>query len=177
MTKFKALLDRVTMFDANSFLVSFLTTDKVAIAELQEIDSAVFQKVEVKKYSERRSLNANAYFHVLIGEIAKATTLPASEVKKQMVYDYGTQLGVFRVETTVPLELAFTYYKIISESKGTKRPCVDVTVWKPTHTLDRAEMARLIDGVVNEAKALGIKTETPNDIANMINLWEQENEL
>lgn len=49
--------------------------------------------------------------------------------------------------------------------------------WKPTHTLDKAEMARLIDGVVEEAKQLGIETRTPNEIADMLNLWEQEDEL
>ena len=100
-----------------------------------------------------------------------------SEVKRKMVFDYGTQLGAFRAEATIPLEAAFTYFQIIRESKGTKRPCVDVIVWKPTHTLDKAEMARLIDGVVEEAKQLGIETRTPNEIADMLNLWEQEDEL
>lgn len=172
--KFKGLIDRVTMFDQNSYLVSFLTTDREAAEELQRIDGTAFQKIEVKKFSERRSLNANAYFHVLVGKIAEATRLPVAEVKKRMVLDYGTQLGVFRTETTVPLDSVFTYYQIIQESKGTKRPCVDVVVYKPTHTLDKAEMARLIDGVAEEAKNLGIRTETPNDIANMLSLWEQE---
>lgn len=34
-----------------------------------------------------------------------------------------------------------------------------------------------IDGVVEEAKQLGIETRTPNEIADMLNLWEQEDEL
>lgn len=177
MIKFKGTFDRIVKLADGTGIVSFVTADKNAIEELSKIDETIAQKIEVKKFTEKRSLNANAYFHVLVGKIAEAMRLSMSEVKKRMVFDYGTQLGAFRAEATIPLEAAFTYFQIIRESKGTKRPCVDVIVWKPTHTLDKAEMARLIDGVVEEAKQLGIETRTPNEIADMLNLWEQEDEL
>jgi len=177
MIKFKGTFDRIIKLADGTGIVSFVTADKNAIEELSKIDGTIAQKVEVKKFTEKRSLNANAYFHLLVGKIAEVMKLPMSEVKRKMVFDYGTQLGALRAEATVPLETAFTYFQIIRESKGTKRPCVDVIVWKPTHTLDKAEMARLIDGVVEEAKQLGIETRTPNEIADMLNLWEQEDEL
>lgn len=177
MIKFKGTFDRIVKLADGTGIVSFVTSDNNAIEELSKIDGTIAQKVEVKKFTEKRSLNANSYFHLLVGKIAEAVKLPMSEVKRKMVFDYGTQLGAFRAEATVPLEAAFTYFQIIRESKGTKRPCVDVIVWKPTHTLDKAEMARLIDGVVEEAKQLGIETRTPNEIADMLNLWEQEDEL
>lgn len=177
MIKFKGTFDRIVKLADGTGIVSFVTADKNAIEELSKIDGMIAQKIEVKKFTEKRSLNANAYFHLLVGKIAEVVKLPMSEVKRKMVFDYGTQLGAFRAEATVPLEAAFTYFQIIRESKGTKRPCVDVIVWKPTHTLDKAEMARLIDGVVEEAKQLGIETRTPNEIADMLNLWEQEDEL
>ncbi len=177
MIKFKGTFDRIVKLADGTGIVSFVTADKNAIEELSKLDGTIAQKVEVKKFTEKRSLNANAYFHLLVGKIAEVMKLPMSEVKRKMVFDYGTQLGAFRAEATVPLEAAFTYFQIIRESKGTKRPCVDVIVWKPTHALDKAEMARLIDGVVEEAKQLGIETRTPNEIADMLNLWEQEDEL
>lgn len=177
MIKFKGTFDRIVKLADGTGIVSFVTADKNAIEELSKIDGTIAQKIEVKKFTEKRSLNVNAYFHLLVGKIAEVVKLPMSEVKKKMVFDYGTQLGAFRAEATIPLEAAFTYFQIIRESKGTKRPCVDVIVWKPTHTLDKAEMARLIDGVVEEAKQLGIETRTPNEIADMLNLWEQEDEL
>ena len=37
-------------------------------------------------------------------------------------------------------------------------------VFKETHTLDSAEMARLIDGTVQEAQSLGIETLTPAEL-------------
>ena len=40
-----------------------------------------------------------------------------------------------------------------------------------SHTYDSGEMSILIDGVVQEAKQLGIETLTPNELERMKNLW------
>ena len=44
-------------------------------------------------------------------------------------------------------------------------------LYKHTHTLDSKEMARLIDGAVQDAKQLGIETKTPQQLAEMKSLW------
>ena len=41
-------------------------------------------------YKESRSLNANAYFHVLVDKIAEKMQLGADEIKVKMVLEYGT---------------------------------------------------------------------------------------
>ena len=46
--------------------------------------------------------------------------------------------------------------------------------YKETHTLDTKEMQRLIDGVIQECDALNIEHKTPNEIKEMLSLWEQE---
>ena len=46
--------------------------------------------VEIKRWREPRSKNANAYFHVLVNKIAEAQRLGNDEVKKMMVLEYGT---------------------------------------------------------------------------------------
>ena len=44
----------------------------------------------IDKWSDKRSIQANAYFHVLVNEIAKATKSSMDDVKKQLVLNYGT---------------------------------------------------------------------------------------
>jgi hypothetical protein len=39
--------------------------------------------------------------------------------------------------------------------------------------MDTAEMARLIDGAVQEAKALGIETDTPAELERLRKEWEK----
>lgn len=45
---------------------------------------------EIKPYRKRRSLDANAYFHVLVEEISKVLKISNTEVKKSLNLDYGT---------------------------------------------------------------------------------------
>lgn len=172
--KIKATFTRALQGEFGAHEVTFTTYDKNAVLLLKTQDRTKPLSLEVKQYREQRSLDANAYFHVLVSKIAETTRFSMSEVKKQMVFDYGAQLGVFRVETTIPLETVFEYHKIIQESKNTKRPCVDVMVWKPTHTLDTKEMSRLIEGTVQEAQQLGIETRTPEQLQELLSLWGQK---
>lgn len=129
-------------------------------------------------HREKRSLNANAYFHVLVGKIAKATQQSETEIKRQLVFDYGVQLGAFVSESDVQPEKAGVEYakpiKDITSPKG--KPCVEYMVYKQTHTLDTAEMARLIDGTVSEAQQLGIETKTPAELDKIKSLWASEKE-
>ena len=45
---------------------------------------------EIKTYRRPRSLDANAYFHVLVNKIAVAQDLSDDEVKRMLVVRYGT---------------------------------------------------------------------------------------
>ena len=45
---------------------------------------------EIKEYRKPRSLDANAYFHVLVNKIAVAQGLSDDEVKRMLVVRYGT---------------------------------------------------------------------------------------
>lgn len=173
MTKFKGLFERALSSNNGQYVVSFLTADRHAAEELQKIDVAEFQTVEVKKHVEKRSLDANAYFHVLIGKIAEEMRLGIEEVKKQIVCEYGTVAFIARIPKDANLDNIYYYAKCIGDSKDTKKPCADWYIFKPTHTLDKAEMARLIDGTVETAKELNIETRTPDELENLKSMWRQ----
>lgn len=129
--------------------------------------------VEVKKHREKRSLDANAYFHLLVDKMSKELRVTAEEVKQRLVCDYGSDGVYIRLTATANIEsFGVRYYRLIGESKGTQKPCNDYLVFKPTHEMDKAEMARLIDGTVEEAKQLGIETRTPDELAELKSLWE-----
>lgn len=124
-------------------------------------------------HKEKRSLNANSYFHVLAGNIAKALNENLSEVKQMLVCDYGTELGILTVEKgRDPCKSGTEYARWIGDT-GNKSTYM---IFKPTHTLDTAEMARLIDGAVSEAQQLGIETKTPAELDKIKSLWASDEE-
>jgi len=137
---------------------------------------------EIKPYHKRRSLDANAYFHVLVDKIAKKVKRSAEDVKVQMNLDYGTivsdEKGLkagFKALKEVPITRYFKYAKPIGEVTENGKAFVKYLIYKETHTLDSHEMAVLIDGTIQEAKQLGIETLTPLELENLKG-YEKENQ-
>ncbi len=129
---------------------------------------------EIKPYRKRRSLDANAYFHVLVDKISKVLNRPNEEVKTQLNLEYGTlardetgQIAGFKALKDVPITKFFKYAKPIGECVENNKTFVKYLIYKETHTLDSAEMSRLIDGAIQEAKDLNIETLTPIELENL----------
>lgn len=129
--------------------------------------------VDIKEYRERRSKNANAYSWLLQQKIANAIGSTADAVHLQCLYDYG-QSQIVSVVDGVPLEAYFQYYKIVGTGVLNGKKFNHVRVFKPTHLMDVAEMSCFLDGVVEEAKELGIPTETPEEIEKMKARWGEQ---
>lgn len=87
-----------------------------------------------------------------------------------MLKRYG-QSELVSVLSHVPVEYYFRYYEEAGESDLNGKSFKHYRVYKGSSEFDTREMSVLIDGIVNEAKNLGIQTETPEQIANMISLW------
>ncbi|MGN1118305.1 MAG: hypothetical protein ACI4RU_06805 [Acutalibacteraceae bacterium] len=139
--------------------------------------------VEIKRHREKRSRNANAYFHVLVNKIARSQGISDTEAKKYLVLDYGavarnsdgSQVG-FMLPEGVNVDEIYPYTKWFDRREVNGRLFDCYMAYKRTHELDTAEMSRLIDGTVYVAKELGIETATPDEIERMKALWaDKEN--
>jgi hypothetical protein len=138
----------------------------------------VYYELSIKKVGKTRSLNANAYFHLLVGEIAEKMNIGFEQCKVNMNIEYGTiakdengRMVGFMLPQSVDVNSLYKYTKWFDEREinGVMFNCY--IVFKETHTLDTKEMAKLIDGTVQEAKQLGIETATPDELAQMKALW------
>lgn len=120
----------------------------------------------IKEYREKRSLTANAYFHVLCTKIATALRTDIDSVKKTMVKRYGVAAVVNGQPITITIPkgvLAEAYYPYCEWINGDKDGDTYLLM-KQTHVMDTKEFARLIDGTVDEAKELGIETLPPEEL-------------
>lgn len=169
--KIKATFTRALQGEFGAHEITFTTHDKDSVLKLKTQDRTKPLSLEVKQYREQRSLDANAYFHVLVSKIADVDYQSIDDVKRQLVCDYGTVAFIARIPASANLDEIYKYSKLIGESKGTKEPCNDWYIFKPTHTLDSKEMSKLIEGTVQEAQQLGIETKTPKEIAELTSLW------
>jgi hypothetical protein len=125
---------------------------------------------EVKQHREKRSLNANAYAWVLIGKIADAIRSSKDEVYLMMLKRYG-QRTVVSVRSDINVIGYFKYYEAFASGYVGDTEFTHYYVYKGSSDYDSAEMASLIDGIISEAKELGIETLPPAEIARLKEVW------
>lgn len=126
--------------------------------------------VKIDKYREKRSLNANNYAWKLITEIGNVTRQSKEDVYLLMLKRYG-QSDMVSVVADVPVQHYFKHYEEAGESTLKGKLFKHYRVFKGSSEFDTREMSIFIDGVVSEAKDLGIRTDTPDQIAKMKDLW------
>ena len=126
--------------------------------------------IEVKPYRAKRSLNANNYAWKIITEIANIVRASKDEIYLKMLKRYG-QSDLISVLSHIPVEHYFKYYEEGGQSEVNGKMFTHYRVFKGSSEFDSREMAIFIDGVVSEAKELGIQTETPEQLAEMKSLW------
>ena len=132
---------------------------------------------ELRRRRKGRSLDANAYAWVLIDKIAAAVGLTKTEVYRNAIREIG---GVSE-RVCVPrggvdrLRESWTrngegWQAITGASKIPG--CATVTLYYGSSVYDTAQMSRLIDILVQDAKALGIETLPPWKLEGMIDDWQ-----
>ena len=129
--------------------------------------------IKIDRFSKKRSLNANNYAWKLITDIGNATRQSKEDVYLLMLKRYG-QSDIVSVVAEVPVQHNFKYYEEAGESTLNGKLFKHYRVYKGSSKFDTKEMSIFVDGIVNEAKDLGIQTDTPERIARMKDLWEAE---
>ena len=121
---------------------------------------------EVRDYAKKRSLTANAYFWVLVNEIANVTRQSKDDIHLQMLKEYG-QNQVISVQSNIDISKFIKYFEEIGHGRVNGKDFTHYRVFEGSSEMDSREMAILLDGVVQEAEQLGIPTLTPAEIARL----------
>lgn len=135
-----------------------------------ELHDAEKLSIKIDKFRERRSLNANNYAWKLLTEIGNVLRASKEEVYLEMLKRYG-QSEIISVLAHIPIHEYVKYCEEAGESKLNGKLFKHYKVYKGSSEFDTREMSIFLDGVVSEAKELGIQTETPEQIAKLKSLW------
>ena len=125
--------------------------------------------VDVKRYSPRRSLDANAFYWLLCGKLAEKTGVGMAEIYQSHVRNIGGNYEVYCGKTEAVEKLIKAWEKNglgwIAETTPSKlEGCTNAILYYGSSTYDSRQMSRLIDQMVQDCKEQGIQTETPAEI-------------
>lgn len=146
-------------------------------SEINDLNQCGVLSIMVEKLKKKRSLTANAYFHMLSDRLAEKLKNTKPYQKNYLMQQYGqkeldengNQVSIW-VSDNIPI---LNRSDIHCEILGYKDNFIKYGVLRPTRTYTSAEMAILIDGTVEDAKEQGIETLPPKQIERMVNLWKE----
>ena len=147
---------------------------ETAFDELHEKDKIT---IELKPYREKRSRDANSFFWLLCGKLAAKLRIPKEDIYREYVREIGgnyytTCFKEDEVQAACDCwsrnGLGWIYDILPSKLNG----CKIALLYYGSSEYDTAQMSRLIELAVYDCKENGIETATPNEIADMLNLWE-----
>ena len=156
-----------------SFEVNEKNEFELIVDDLKDKDKL---SIEVKPYRERRSLDANAYFFVLADKLAEKLNTTKEEIYRNAIKEIGGVSETVCVKNQAVERLCEGWRKnglgwqtdtFPSKIEG----CTNVILYYGSSTFDTAQMSRLIENIVQDCRAVGVETRTPDEIANMLSLW------
>lgn len=158
-------------------IVDYLTGKISAVIEISEDFRQAYEElkdceklsVEIKRYRRKRSLDANAYYWVLVTKLSGAVGMSNSEVHNMMLRGYGHPeiyegKGVYLTipdtdEARKKADNATDYHVFPTSQVRTGDDGIVYRTYKllrGSHTYNTAEMSRLIEGIISECKHAGI---------------------
>lgn len=158
--------------------VTFLF-DQRCMEEIEELAVLDKLKIKISKFTRKRSLDANAYFWVLCGKLAKKTMQDKNDVYKHLIKGIGGNYEVLpiRKDAVEKFKENWSTGRIgwFCEEIGNSKleGYVNLIAYYGSSVYDSAQMSRLIDNVILACKEQGIQTETPEEIARMKALWRE----
>lgn len=154
----------------------FSTSDPAAVRLTRDFQPGEYDLVPKK---QKRSLDANAYCWVLIDKLAEKTGLTKTEIYRNTIRDIGGVSDTVCVQTAAADDLCRAWEghgigwqteRMPSKLQG----CTNVVLFYGSSAYDAKQMSLLIDHLVQDCKALGIETLTPQELERMKVGWKSE---
>lgn len=169
--------------------ICFRTSD---VREVQSIlgkySSNELWTAEIQKQEPKRSLDANAYCWVLCSEIAKELAKDGGHWTKEDIYREAVKN--YGVSCIIPVPKESLYFvcqrhcigstgNMVEELNdcrveinGEMCRCVNVAFYFGSSTYNTQQMARLVDGLVQDAKDVGVFVKSEEEIGRIKREWE-----
>jgi len=164
---------------SNKLNVTF-QIDADCIEEVSRIAALGILDIKADKVKRKRSLDANAYFHVLVGKIADVQRISKPMAKNLLLGRYGQRetdefgkpLVISILSEIEMLQREDIHLFPVGHGSVQGKEFTHYAVIRGSHTYDSKEMSILIDGTIDEAKGMGIETLPEEEIRRMESLWQ-----
>ena len=135
-------------------------------------------EMEISVGKKKRSLNANAFFHSLVGKMADKLNVPKQEVKNTMLIRYGQyeiqdgeQVIICALSSIDMMSREDIHCSPIAHDTRNGKDVTYYAIMKPSSNMNSYEFAKLLDGTIQEARNMGIDVPSEEEYKRMMKEW------
>ena len=125
---------------------------------------------EIKKHRQKRSKNANAYMWELFGKLSQKMNKSTEELYRNYIKEFGIFRDVeLQPEAVKTLEHVWSAYGLgwFCEEVDTVNEKTTLRLYYGSSSYNTKQMSNVIDAVVQDCKAVGIETMTPEELSRL----------
>ena len=167
--------------DSDGQWISFKLSGFDAVKIADEIKEGKEYLLTIKEKRNHRSLDANAYFWVLVGKLSAALRIPPNEIYRHYIPDVGDNYVIVPVREDVIEEWNRLWCAghdgRLTEDMGECRHTKgyhNIRCYIGSSDYDTAQMSRLIDLVIDDCKAQGIDTISDREKQSLLEAWGEK---
>lgn len=128
--------------------------------------------IEISKHRDKRSLDANAALWKMLSLMAESLHTTKDELYIEMLDRYGVFTHiVVKPEAKDRVKEEWKTVRELGEVKINGKTGIQLQCYFGSSTYDSLEFSKLLDGVIQEAKELGIDFISREDQSRMISEW------
>ena len=159
-------------WQTGQFQITFSINEPSAINEINNIKDCQKLSIKAVKHRERRSLDANAYLWVLLQKMAEALHRDKWGLYLEKLGEYGVFTHIIvKPHMVEKVKEEWRTVKELGEMCVNGTTGIQLQCYFGSSTYNTKEMSVLIDGVVSEAKEMGIETLSPDQLERMKAEW------
>lgn len=152
-------------------LISFAVEDTTVQEELAKTGDKRLV-IDAQVFREARSKRANRYVWQLLDKMAKVLGTRKETLYKLEISRYGVFTDMEVIQEAIPI--LERYFRVVErfDDGYEERHTVTVRCYYGSSKYNSKEMSDFINGVVNDAKEIGVETATYDEIAAMVAAWK-----
>lgn len=159
-------------WQTGQFQITFTLNEASAINEIEKIKDCQKLSIRAVKHREKRSLDANAYMWCLLQKMAEVLHQDKWNIYLEMLGRYGVFTHIIVKPNVVEkVKEEWRTVKELGEVCVNGTTGIQLQCYFGSSTYNSKEMSVLIDGVVSEAKEMGIETLPPYELERMKATW------
>ena len=132
-------------------------------------------RLTVKKWREKRSLDANALFWKCVGDIAAALGSDKWSIYLKLLRRYGEYTYIcVKPQAVEAVKANWRETEIVGDIDINGKPAVQMLCYYGSSQYDTAQFSRLLNGTISDMEQMGIETPSEQKLRESLELWEKQ---